>query len=216
MLILFINFFILISLIDSSPSAIDGTALTFEVEDNDKMCFYEYFKHTKNYIWTFKVISGGNHDIDATVESPNGKILYKKTKKRQDQFDFESTWGVYTFCFSNEFSTVTHKTIYMELRPAELESLAEEGGKKKISSANTLIEDRLESIHSANSQIVEEQVHYKLNEAEGRHSAERLNMMVQIYAFGQAIGILITGLGQVLILKTFFQDGRPSSAYMKT
>lgn len=214
MRILYVIFCFIISSVDSSPSAEDGTALTFEVEDNDKMCFYEYFKHTKNYVWTYKVISGGNHDIDATVESPNGKILYKEKKKRQDQFDFESTWGVFTFCFSNEFSTVTHKTIYMELRPAELESLAEESGKKKVSSANTLIEDRLESIHASNSRVVELQVHYKLNEAEGRHSAERLNMMVQIYAFGQAIGILITGLGQVVILKTFFQDGRPS--YIKT
>ena len=32
---------------------------------------------------------------------------------------FDSEEGTYKLCFSNEFSTITHKTIYFNIRPAE-------------------------------------------------------------------------------------------------
>jgi len=62
-----------------------------------------------------KVVAGGNFDCDLEVKAPSGKSLYKDTKKQYDSF----TWitdekGEYSFCFSNEFSTFTHKVIYFD------------------------------------------------------------------------------------------------------
>lgn len=64
-----------------------------------------------------QVISGGHYDIDCYVEDPNGKTIYKETKKQYDSFPHHTeVKGVYTFCFSNEFSTFSHKTIYFDFQ----------------------------------------------------------------------------------------------------
>lgn len=59
-------------------------------------------------------MTGGNYDVDLELKSPSGKVLYQATKKQYDQIekDVEED-GVYEFCFSNEFSTFTHKVIYI-------------------------------------------------------------------------------------------------------
>ena len=50
------------------------------------------------------------------MKSPSGKFLYKETKKQYDQIEQTAAEnGVYEFCFSNEFSTITHKVIYIGL-----------------------------------------------------------------------------------------------------
>ena len=62
------------------------------------------------------MITGGNYDVDMELVAPNGQLLYKESKKQYDSF----TWtadvkGEYRFCFSNEFSTFTHKVVYFDL-----------------------------------------------------------------------------------------------------
>ena len=37
--------------------------------------------------------------MDASVESPNGMMLHEQTKTKKGVFDFETSYGVYTFCF---------------------------------------------------------------------------------------------------------------------
>jgi protein ERP2 len=50
------------------------------------------------------------------LKSPSGKILYQVTKKQYDQIEKTAEEdGVYEFCFSNEFSTFSHKVIYIGL-----------------------------------------------------------------------------------------------------
>ena len=47
--------------------------------------------------------------------SPSGNFLYKQTKKQYDSYDFKTVEaGEYKFCFSNEFSTFTHKVVYFD------------------------------------------------------------------------------------------------------
>ena len=65
----------------------------------------------------FQVITGGNYDVDMDLVSPNGRTLYKEVKKQYDSF----TWttdvkGEHRFCFSNEFSTFTHKVVYFDFQ----------------------------------------------------------------------------------------------------
>uniref|UniRef100_A0A8C3JU07 GOLD domain-containing protein n=1 Tax=Calidris pygmaea TaxID=425635 RepID=A0A8C3JU07_9CHAR len=63
------------------------------------------------------VITGGHYDVDCFVEDPNGRTIYKETKKQYDSFPHRTELqGVYTFCFSNEFSTFSHKTVYFDFQ----------------------------------------------------------------------------------------------------
>lgn len=55
--------------------------------------------------------------MDCYVEDPNGRTIYKETKKQYDSFPHHTeVGGVYTFCFSNEFSTFSHKTVYFDFQ----------------------------------------------------------------------------------------------------
>lgn len=64
-----------------------------------------------------QVITGGHYDVDCRLEDPDGIVLYKEMKKQYDSFTFTASRnGTYKFCFSNEFSTFTHKTVYFDFQ----------------------------------------------------------------------------------------------------
>lgn len=76
-----------------------------------------------------QVISGGKYDVDVFLEDPNGEILYKEVKKQYDAFDHTTTMkGTYKFCFSNEFSTFTHKVVYFDFIKGEEDPFARDVG----------------------------------------------------------------------------------------
>lgn len=63
------------------------------------------------------MITGGHYDVDCRLEDPDGNVLYKEMKKQYDSFTFTALKnGTYKFCFSNEFSTFTHKTVYFDFQ----------------------------------------------------------------------------------------------------
>ncbi|XP_059205837.1 isocitrate dehydrogenase [NADP], mitochondrial-like isoform X2 [Centropristis striata] len=101
-----------------------GTELTFELPDNDKQCFYEELEKDVKFDIDFQVISGGNYDVDCFVTDPQQNVLYNEKKKQYDSFSHTTGMkGVYKVCFSNEFSTFTHKTVYLEFRHGDEEPL---------------------------------------------------------------------------------------------
>lgn len=64
-----------------------------------------------------QVIAGGHYDLDCFVTDPLGNVLYNEVKKQYDSFSHTTTMsGVYKVCFSNEFSTLSSKTVYLEFR----------------------------------------------------------------------------------------------------
>lgn len=66
------------------------------------------------------MITGGHYDVDCRLEDPDGIVLYKEMKKQYDSFTFTASRnGTYKFCFSNEFSTFTHKTVYFDFQVGE-------------------------------------------------------------------------------------------------
>uniref|UniRef100_A0A4W6FMC5 isocitrate dehydrogenase (NADP(+)) n=2 Tax=Lates calcarifer TaxID=8187 RepID=A0A4W6FMC5_LATCA len=101
-----------------------GTELTFELPDNDKQCFYEDLEKDVKLDIDFQVISGGNYDVDCFVTDPDNNILYNEKKKQYDSFSHTTAMkGVYKVCFSNEFSSFTHKTVYLDFRHGDEEPL---------------------------------------------------------------------------------------------
>ncbi|KAI0207972.1 Transmembrane emp24 domain-containing protein 7, partial [Lamellibrachia satsuma] len=180
-------------------------ALTFELPDKEQACFHQKFEGSTKYVFSYEVIRGGNLDVDVTVVSPNGLMLHDQNKIKKGVFEFETSYGVYTFCFSNLFSSFTHKVIYFELRPEVHRNLAYEAG-RKLPHANTYVEESLESVHIAMSQVTEYQTEYRLREFIGRYVAENVNDRVTWWSAAQALIILVVVCGQVVILKLFFTE----------
>jgi transmembrane emp24 domain-containing protein 3 len=66
------------------------------------------------------VVTGGHYDVDMVLEGPRQEIIYQGFKKQFDTFTWTTTQsGVYTICFSNEFSTFSHKLVYFDFQVGE-------------------------------------------------------------------------------------------------
>ena len=58
--------------------------------------------------------------------------------------------------------------------------------------------------------VIDYQTHHRLREAQGEEFAENLNTRVQLWSIGQSVVILLVGVGQILVLRSFFTDKRPN------
>lgn len=187
-----------------------GTELTFELPDNDKQCFYEELERGVKFDIDFQVISGGNYDVDCFVTDPLDNVLYQEKKKQYDSFSHTTEMkGVYKVCFSNEFSTFTHKIVYLEFRHGEEEPLLP--GMNRAS-ALTQLESTCVSIHEILKVVAESQTWYRLREAHDRIKADHLHERVTYWSVGETVLLFVIGIGQVMLLRSFFTEKKGSVA----
>nr|XP_044997349.1 transmembrane emp24 domain-containing protein 7-like [Jaculus jaculus] len=182
--------------------------ITFELPDNAKQRFYEDIAPGTACALEFQVITGGHYDVDCRLEDPDGKVLYKEMKTRYDNFTFTASKnGTYRFCFCNEFSTFTHKTMYFDFQVGEDPPLFPSENRV---SALTQVESV--SIHEALKSVTDYQTHVRLREAQGQSRAEDLNTRVAYWSVGEAFVLLVVSIGQVFLLKSFFSDKRTTTS----
>lgn len=154
-----------------------------------------------------QVISGGNYDVDLTLYGPGGRIIYETQRKQYDSIDFDADEkGEYYFCFSNEFSSFTHKIVYFDLMVGDEEPLTDEMGAHHT--ALTQLEMSTLRIHEALKIVRDYQTHHRLREMSGRDTAEFLNERVQYWSLGESALFVVIGLTTVLILRRFFAEKR--------
>lgn len=71
-------------------------------------------------------MTGGQYDVDVILEAPNKEVIYRQIKTQFDSHQFTASMtGAYKACFSNEFSTFSHKLVYMDFRVGEQYPLGE-------------------------------------------------------------------------------------------
>lgn len=194
---------LVIVLVCAAQSAF-GVELTFELPDNAKQCFHEDITEGTQTTLEFQVVTGGHYDVDMTLEGPGNVQLYKGVKKQFDTIKLKAAkTGVYTACFSNEFSTFSHKLVYMNFQVGEEKPLP---GINEHYTAMTKMESSSDAAHGNLNTIVDYQTHHRLREAQGRKRAEDLNSRVLYWSVGETVAILVIFIGQVVILKGFFTD----------
>jgi hypothetical protein len=239
---------------------VSSVELTFELPDSAKQCFHqEIAANTKStiefqvghksadflqlfftllnsplYLCIEQVVTGGQYDVDLMVQDTRGKILYQGLKKQFETFTWTAdTSGVYTLCFSNEFSTFSHKLVYFDLRVGDeppLPGISDHMTamtKVRISFMSCYLsqvllaldqlmpysfallcqlEQSSANIHENLNSLIEAQTHYRLNENKGRKRAEDLNSKVLWWSLSEAAVVITITIAQVVILKNFFSD----------
>lgn len=187
---------------------VESVEMTFELPDAERMCFHETINTDQkgvNCVLEFQVIEGGNYDVDVTLVSPSGASLYTEQKKQFDRYGWTADEvGEYKFCFSNEFSTFTHKMVYFDFQVGEDDALQPQAGDPIT--AMTQLETTVRDLHLNLNTLVEYQTHLRLRESLGRSFAEDLNERVQVWSVGQSVVILLAGIGQIVILRSFFSE----------
>lgn len=148
------------------------------------------------------MVTGGNYDVDMTMKNPKGKILYQDQKKQYDSYKHVTELeGVYEVCFSNEFSTYTHKIVFIDWQVGDESPLISPSSPEK---ALTFMESTSQAIHDKLTTVIDHQTHYRLREAQGRAHAEELNERVQMWSIVQMIVIFVIGFLQVTLIRSFF------------
>ncbi|XP_055633026.1 transmembrane emp24 domain-containing protein 7 [Toxorhynchites rutilus septentrionalis] len=187
---------------------VDSVELTFELPDNARECFYEEIKKNQTATLEFQVVTGGHYDVDVSLESPTKEILYRQVKTQFDshQFTAQAT-GIYVVCFSNEFSTFSHKLIYVDFQVGDEQPLP---GIDEHASVLTQLETSAQEIHKSLNAILDYQTHHRLRETQGRKRAEDLNERVLWWSITETIAVLVIAVGQVIVLRNFFSEKKPS------
>ncbi|KAI8493654.1 Transmembrane emp24 domain-containing protein 3 [Branchiostoma belcheri] len=181
--------------------------LTFELADNDRQCFYEDVDAGVKCTLEYQVVTGGHYDVDCLISDPSDKVLYKEIKKQYDTYTWTSEKkGVYKFCFSNEFSTFTHKTVYFDFMVGDEPPLIPEMGDHDT--ALTQMESSCVTSHENLKLVIDYQTHFRLREAQGRAFAESLNERVNYWSIAQTVILILVGIGQVVVLRSFFTENK--------
>eukprot|EP00090_Calanus_glacialis_P042227 TRINITY_DN74961_c0_g1_i1.p1 TRINITY_DN74961_c0_g1~~TRINITY_DN74961_c0_g1_i1.p1 ORF type:complete len:223 (+),score=40.73 TRINITY_DN74961_c0_g1_i1:134-802(+) len=190
---------------------VGGVELTFELPDNAKECFHEIIEKDTESTLEFQVVTGGHYDVDVILTDPTRNVLYKQIKKQYDSFQWtaEKT-GEYIACFSNEFSTFSHKLVYIDFQVGDEDPLP---GLEAAQEPLTQMESSAREIHENLNAVIDYQTHHRLRETSGRHRAEDLNERIMIWSIFVTVAIFMVGLGQVFVLKSFFSEKRPSQMY---
>lgn len=188
-----------------------GVELTFELPDSAKECFFEVIEEGTESTIEFQVVTGGHYDVDVLLMDPKKNVIYKQVKKQYDSHTWkaEST-GEYRVCFSNEFSTFSHKLVYMDFQVGDEAPLP---GVGEHLTAMTQLETSAQEVHENLNSIIDYQTHHRLRETQGRKRAEDLNERVMIWSVFVTLSIMIVGISQVMVLKSFFSEKKPSQMY---
>ncbi|XP_014214726.1 transmembrane emp24 domain-containing protein 7 [Copidosoma floridanum] len=181
-----------------------GVELTFELPDNARECFYDVIQKGDTATIEFQVVTGGQYDVDVSLESPTREIIYRQMKMQYDSHTFTANMsGVYGLCFSNEFSTFSHKLVYMDFNIGEEQPLP---GLGEHATVMTQMETSSQEIHKNLNSIIDYQTHHRLREAQSRKRAEDLNERVMWWSITEALTIVVSSILQVTVLKNFFSD----------
>lgn len=152
-----------------------------------------------------QVVTGGNYDVDIKISGPGERVIYTQNRKQYDSVDFDAhETGEYIFCFSNEFSSFSHKIIYFDFIVGEEAPLTDEIGAHQT--ALTMLESSTVRIHEALRLVEDYQTHHRMREATGRNTAEFLSERVQYWSLGESILFVLIGLLQVFVLRRFFTE----------
>ena len=183
----------------------EAIELTIELPDRREQCFSEQISQNTECALEFQVIAGGKYDIDVYLFDPDSTELYSEKRKEYGLFTFTTqSTGEYTFCFSNEFSTVTHKLVYFEFTAGE--QPIDPAGTGEKHTALTHMETKAVSIHNALNMIVDYQTHHRIRESHGRRMAERVNERVLWWSLLETGIIVLISVSQILVLRWFFVD----------
>ncbi|XP_077375952.1 transmembrane emp24 domain-containing protein 3 [Festucalex cinctus] len=186
-----------------------ATEFTFDLPDNEQMCFYEEVEKGFKFDIDYQVMSGGNYDVDCFVADPFDSILYKEEKKQYGSFSHTATMrGVYKVCFNNEFSTFSHKYVYLDFRNGDEIPLLPSMTR---ATALTQLESTCVSIHEILKVVTESQNWYRLREAHDRNRADHINGCITLWSIAETIMLFLVSVGQVVLLKSYFRDKKSTA-----
>ncbi|THH03403.1 hypothetical protein EW145_g6282 [Phellinidium pouzarii] len=198
----------LLALVVSSifPAVVRGSALTTAISANERLCFYaDVDKSGEKLGFYFAVQSGGSFEIDFEVKDPNDKNILDGAHERQGDFVLTAnTVGEYSFCFTNDMSTLAEKLIDFDVM-VESEPRREPSTKPgQIADHSSALEESIFRLNGQLLSIKRTQKFFHTRENRGFAIVKSTQSKVFWFAVLEVLGVVTMAVAQVYILQTFF------------
>lgn len=185
------------------------SAFFIHVDANEEQCFFDRVVSGAKMGLMFEVSEGGFLDIDVKITGPDNKEIYKGERESTGKYIFAAHMdGVYTYCFSNQMSTMTPKVIMfsMEISPPGHTAAGPEGTDDPAGSAR--LEEMVRELSNALTNVKHEQEYMEIRERVHRAINENTNQRVVLWAVFEALVLVSMTVGQIYYLKRFFEVRR--------
>ncbi|RIB19794.1 emp24/gp25L/p24 family/GOLD-domain-containing protein [Gigaspora rosea] len=178
-----------------------STAYTITLAPSTKECFFEELHQGDKLTITYQVGDGGHLDVDFTIFDPNDHPLFLSERQSTGTYSFNAELaGRYTYCFSNEMSTVSEKIISFNAHG--IVSVPDDG------SHTDPLEKEIRELAEGLAAIKDEQEYIVMRERVHRDTAESTNDRVKWWSIFQFIVLFGVCFWQVFYLKRFFEVKR--------
>ncbi|EFA82777.1 emp24/gp25L/p24 family protein [Heterostelium album PN500] len=140
------------------------------------------------------------------IISPDKRVLYKGQRETEGTKVMKSNFaGVYSFCFSNQMSSLTEKTVSFMILVGEqstiTQDLATKGQMPQLESQIMALADGVQAVKS-------EQYYFRMREATHRNTAESTNSRVVWWSIFEALILVAMSAWQIYYLRRFFEVKR--------
>ena len=175
-------------------------AHTIDLPAHEELCFFEDMHVGDEMTLTFQVGGGGHLDIDTRVTDPDGSLLYQLFRRDTGTYEFVAEKeGRYTYCFNNNFSSVSHKVVSFNVHGVLF--LADDEG---LMPAENELRDLANNIQM----FKDEQEYLVMRERIHRDTAESTNSRVKWWSILQTALIVLVCAFQVYFVKRQFEVRR--------
>ncbi|CAG8604959.1 10265_t:CDS:2 [Funneliformis mosseae] len=166
-----------------------------------KECFFEDLHLDDKMTITFQVGEGGHLDVDFWISDPSDRIIENGQKQTTGTYSITATKdGRYTYCFSNEMSTVSEKTVSFNVHG--IVYVPDDG------SHTDPLEKEIRELADGLAAIKDEQEYIVIREQRHRDTAESTNDRVKWWSIFQFFVLFGVCFWQVFYLKRFFEVKR--------
>merc|ERR1711939_135546 len=183
-------------------SASYSFAHTIDIPAAAKECFFEDLHREDKMTVTYQVAGGGHLDIDFWLlfEGPPSQTLAEHKRRDTGTYSFTADKdGRFTYCFSNEMSTVSGKTVSFNVHGV---MYVEDDGH------TAPIEREIRALSAGLEAVKDEQEYIVVRERLHRNTAESTNDRVKYWSILQTAMLFAVCAWQVFYLKRFFEVKR--------
>jgi hypothetical protein len=177
------------------------------VDAHAEECFFEKVEQGTKLGLMFEISEGGFLDIDVKITGPDAKVIYQGERETSGKYTFSAHMpGVYTYCFSNQMSTMTPKVVMFNMDVGEAPK--HEASKDDEEPNHDKIEEMIKQLTTSLTGVRHEQEYMGVRDRIHRAINESTNSRVVMWSVFEAVVLVSMTIGQVYYLKRFFEVRR--------
>jgi len=178
------------------------------VDAHAEECFFDKVEIGTKMGLTFEISEGGFLDIDVRIVGPDNKVIYQGERETSGKYTFAAHLpGKYTYCFSNQMSTMTPKVVMFDMEVGDAPK-QDTKGEGEETADHTKMEEMIKELTTSLTGVKHEQEYMSVRDRIHRSINESTNSRVVLWSFFEAVVLFTMTMGQVYYLKRFFEVRR--------